>query len=133
MIGMGVGVGEVAGLSDIECDCNLGSVVLSVGVDIGAVICPFDGVSTLGDGVGGFGSFSALLIVSAIFCRALRVGYPASKLGVVVEGGDVMMVIISVAACLKKSSNPTFGIGISLEKRLLCSHPLPTLLAKKNM
>ena len=79
--------------------------------------------------MGGFGSFSALLSISAIFCRVLRVESPASKLGVVVEGGVVRMVIIYVAACLKNSSKPIFGIGISLGKKLLCPHPLPTLLA----
>ena len=60
----------------------LGSVTLYV-VALGAVVGTFDCVSTLGDGVGGFGSFSALLNISAIFCRALRIGSPASKLGVV--------------------------------------------------
>ena len=75
----------------------------------------------------GFGSFSALLSVSVIFCRALRVGSPASKLGDVVEGGTVRMVIISVAACLKKSSKPTFGIGISLGKKVTVSTSLTDL------
>ena len=83
--------------------------------------------------MGGFIMFSALLSVSAIFCRELRVGSPASKLGVVVEGGAVRIVIMSGAACLKNSSNPTFEIGISLGKKLLYPHPLPTLLARKNM
>ena len=54
--------------------------------------------------MGGFGIFSALLSVSAIFCRALRVSSPTSKLGIVVECGAVRIVIMSVAACLKKSS-----------------------------
>ena len=44
MIGVGVGVGEVVGLSNIECACTLGSVVLSVGVSIGAAIGTFDGI-----------------------------------------------------------------------------------------
>ena len=100
---MGVGVEEVVGLSNVECACTLGSVALSLIVAIGAVLVTFDVVSTLRYGVGGFGSVSALLSVSAIFCSALRVGSPASKLGVVVEDGAVRMVIISVAACLKKS------------------------------
>ena len=54
MIGVGVGVGEVIGLSNVECTCTLGSVVLSIGVALGAVLVTFDGISTLGDGVGGF-------------------------------------------------------------------------------
>ena len=133
MIWVGVGVGEVVVFSDIECACTLGSVSLSVIVTIGTVLVTFDGDSTLGDCVGGFGSVSALLSVSVIFCRALRVGSPDSKLGVIVRGGDVRMVIISIAVCLKKSSKPTFGIGISPGKMLLCPYPLPTLLAEKNM
>ena len=67
---------------------------------MGVVVGTFDGVSTFGDGVGGFGSFSALLGVSTIFCRALRIGSPAFKLGVVVEGGDIRIRIIYIAACL---------------------------------
>ena len=114
---MGVVVGEVLGLSDVECTCSLGSVTLSVGVAIGAVMGTFDGVSILRDGVGGFGSFSALLSVSATFFRVLRAGYPASKLGVVVEGGVIRMVLISIVACLKKSYKSTFVIGISLRKK----------------
>ena len=122
MIGVGVVIGEDTGLSNAECACTLGNVVLSVVVAIGTVICMFEGASTLGDGVGGFGSFSDLLSVSAIFCRALRVESPASKLGVIVEGGAVRMVIISIAACQKKSSKPNFGIGISLGKKCYCVH-----------
>ena len=66
--------------------------------------------------MGGFGSVSTLLSVSAIFCRVLRAGSPAYKLSVVVEGGTIRMAIMSVAACLKKLSKPTFGIGVSLGK-----------------
>ena len=125
---VGVGVEEVVGLSNVECACTLGSVALSVVVALGIVLVTFDGTSTLGDGVGGFGSISALLSVSVIFCRALHVGSPASKLSVVVEGGAVRMVIISVAACLKKSSKPTFGIGISLGKKVTVSTFLTNLV-----
>ena len=113
MIRVDVGVGDIAGLSDVECACILGSVALAVGVAIGAVIGTFDSASTLEASVGGFESFSGLLRVSAIFCRSLRVGSPGSKIDVVVEGGAIRMVIVSVAAYLKKSSKPTFGIGIS--------------------
>ena len=102
MIGMGVGGEDVVGLSDVECVCTLRSVVLSVGVALGIFIGNFGGFSTLGDDVGGFRSFSTLLSVSEIFCRALLVGYPASKLSIVVEGGAVIMATMSVAAYLKK-------------------------------
>ena len=57
---------------------------------------------TLGDGVSGVIIFSTLLDTSVIFCNASRVGSSASKLGVVVEGRDVRMVIMSVATCLRK-------------------------------
>ena len=42
---------------------------------------------------------------------AFLTGSPASKLGVVVDGGDVNIVIISVAAWRKKSSNFISGNG----------------------
>ena len=105
-----------------------------IDVTMGADVCTFDGFSTVGDGMGGFGSISALLSASAIFCRALHVGYPASKLGVVVViGGVVRMVIISVAACLKKSSKSTFGIEISLGKRVNVSTSITKLVGWKNI
>ena len=124
MIGVVVGVGDGVGLSNVECDCTLGSVSLSIGASLGTVVGTFDGVSTLGDGVGGFGSFSTLLSVSVIFCRAMRAGYPASKLGIVVEGGAVRMVVIFVATCLKKSSKSTFRLGVSPGKKATVSTSL---------
>ena len=52
-------------------------------------------------------------IVSILFTcfdnvtNALRTRSPASKLGVVVDGGAVRMVMISVAACFRKSTSLT--------------------------
>ena len=54
MISVGEGVGDVVGLSDVECECTLRGVALSVGVDMGTVVCTFYGLS-LGDDVGGLG------------------------------------------------------------------------------
>ena len=76
---------------------------------------------------------SALLSVSATFCRSLCVGSPASKLGVVIEGGTIRMVIISVAICLKNSSKPTFGIGISIGKKVTVSTSLTNLVGLKKI
>ena len=103
-----IGYGEVVDLSDVECTCTLGSVALSVGVTMGAVVGTFNGAFNLGDGVCGFRSLSALLSVSAIVFIALRVVSPTSKLGAAVEGGAIRIVIMSVATCLKRSSKPTF-------------------------
>ena len=44
---------------------------------------------------------------------------PAYRLGVVVEGGLVKSVMISVTTCFKKSSNFTQGNGIVKGKMLL--------------
>jgi hypothetical protein len=63
---------------------------------------------TLGDGGSvrtGSGILSTRLSCHANVSKALRTGSPASKLGVVVDGGCVRIVIISVAACLRKSTN----------------------------
>ena len=51
MIGVGEGVGKIVGLFNVEYDCTVGSIALSIGVDLGAVVCILDGISTLGDGV----------------------------------------------------------------------------------
>ena len=48
-------------------------------------------------------------------------GSPACKLGVVVEGGSVKIVIMSFTACLKKSSIFTFGKGMAVGKKITMS------------
>ena len=65
------------------------------------------GMETLGAVVKG--SFSALLSTVTISSRVFFVGSPACNEWVVVEGGAVRIVIISVSACLKKSPNLTCG------------------------
>ena len=93
--------GAVGALSGIFAP-TLGSGVLS---------CVFARVAsgiTLGDGASartGSGILSIRLSCFANVSKALRTGSPASKLGVVVDGGCVRIVIMSVAACLRKSTN----------------------------
>ena len=93
--------GQFVSSSNVECACTLGSAALSVGLTQGAVVGALDGVSTLRYCMGGFGSFSALLSISAIFCREFCIEFTTSKLGVVVKNGVVRMVIMHVSAYLK--------------------------------
>ena len=51
----------------------------------------------------------------------LRTGYPACKLGVVDDGGRVRIVIISLSACLKKSSSFISGNGTVVGKKVTVS------------
>ena len=74
MIWVCIGIGEVVDLSDVECAYILGSILLSVGVVLVVVVGTFDGVSTLRDGVSGFGSFSALLIFLQYFLEHCGLG-----------------------------------------------------------
>ena len=55
---------------------------------------------------------------------ALRTGSPACKVGVVGDCGCVRMVIISLAACRRKSSNLISGNGIVLGKKVTVSQSL---------
>ena len=48
--------------------------------------------------------------------RAVQMGSPANKLGVVVDGGDVRMSMMSCAAWVRKSFVVTFGKGKTLGK-----------------
>ena len=62
--------------------------------------------STLGGGTGGetsVGSLSTRFKMVANFRIAFFVVSPASSVIVVVDGGDVKIVIMSVAACRKKN------------------------------
>ena len=68
--------------------------------------------STLGDDTefsldleGKVGSCLTRFRLVARLSNALRIGSPACKEGVVVDGGFAKMVIISVAACCKKSTS----------------------------
>ena len=93
------------------------------------------GVSTLGGGVTGWGCKTGMgsirLSCVAIVCSALRTGSPACKVGVVVEGGQASIVMISVAACLKKSSSLTSGKGTVVGKNVTVSHILTVLVRGK--
>ena len=73
------------------------------------------GVCTLGDDTVVFfverkvGSCSIWFREVARSSKALQIGSPACKEGVVVEGGCVKIVMMSVAACFKKSTNLISG------------------------
>ena len=53
--------------------------------------------------------------------NAFLTGSPASKLGVVVDEGLAKMVMISVAACFRKSTSLTCGNGTLVEKNVTVS------------
>ena len=104
----GVGTGAGFGGRDDPCVPTLGSCAISSDLMNGAV------GSTLGGAVSiltGSGIVSILFNCFANVSNALRTGSPASKLGVVVEGGFVKIVMISVAACFRKSTSLTCGNG----------------------
>ena len=85
-----------------------------------------DGI-TLGDNVfilTGSGIVSILFNCFANVSKVLLTGPPASKLGVVVDGEFVKMVMISVAACYRKSTSLTFGNGTLVGKNITVSHVL---------
>ena len=60
------------------------------------------------------GNGLALLRTNDISKRAFLLGLPTCRAGVVDEGSAVNIVIISLAACLKKSSKFTCGKGITV-------------------
>ena len=75
--------------------------------------------TTLGDGasiVTGSGIVSTRFNCFANVSSALRTGSPAYKLGVVVDGGAVIMVMISSSAYLGKSASCTCGNGTLVGK-----------------
>ena len=63
--------------------------------------------------------------------NAFLTGSPASKLGVVVDGGFVKMVMISVAACFRKSASLTYGNGTLVGKNVTVSQSLTCLVRGK--
>ena len=99
-----------------------------------AACCGRVGVLTLGDaatGTGWIGIISTLFICVANVSNAFLTGSPASRLGVVVDGGCVSMVMISVAACLRKSSNFICGNGTVAGKNVTVSQSLTSLVRGK--
>ena len=63
--------------------------------------------------------------------RSFLVSSPACSDDVVVDGGAVRMVIISVAACVKKSSILTSGKGIDFGKNVTVSTSLSLQVLEK--
>ena len=83
--GAAAGVEEVTAVFTLG-DCTWISVVFTLGNDVTG---------------GGDGNMSALFNVSTIFNNIFWVRSPASRVGVVLDGGDVKMVMISVTDYLR--------------------------------
>ena len=71
--------------------------------------------------------FSCVASVTSAF----HTGSPAAKLGVVVDGGCDKMVIMSPAACTKKSYNLISGNGKTVGKNVTVSQSLSALVRGK--
>ena len=120
--------GASEGDRDGTCFPTLGSCAISLedlcnGVD-----------NTLGVGVStltGSGIASILFNCVASVSNAFRTGSPASKLGEVVDGGCVRRVMISVAACFKKSTSLTCGNGTFVGKNVTVSQALTCFVRGK--
>ena len=63
--------------------------------------------------------------------KALRTGLPAYKIGIVVDGELANNVIISVAACFRKSTSVIFGKGIDTGKKVTVSKSLTVFVLRK--
>ena len=81
----------------IDVDCTLGDAT-------GVIACSEFGIVWM--------RFNCVAKVKSVFLT----GFPASKLSVVVDGGNVNIVIISGAAWRKKSSNFISGNGTLVGK-----------------
>ena len=101
------------------------------------VVLRLDGVSTefeftLGDDAAPVVVIDfARLICSASLRSAFLTGSPASRVGIVREGGLVSISIMSFAACRRKSSVVTFGNGIVCGMNVTMSHTLSLLVLVK--
>ena len=62
---------------------------------------------------------------------ALRTGSPAYRIGVVVEGGRVIMLIMSLATCCRKSSSFISGNSTIVGKKVTVSQSLIVLVLGK--
>ena len=93
--------------SFLLCSCNVDAGTDALACTLrDAVTGVFSCVSsgTLGDAIGGLmgcGMGCILFSCVARVSNALRTGSPACRLGAVVEGGCVRMVVMSEAACFK--------------------------------
>ena len=63
--------------------------------------------------------------------NALQIGSPVCKEGVVVDGGCVKMVIMSVAACCKKSTSCISENVTFLGRKVTVSHILLRIVERK--
>ena len=67
------------------------------------------------------GRSSALCSIFAMSRSVFLVMSPACDDDVVVDGGDVRIVMISIAACLRKISRLTSGYGMTVGKNAIVS------------
>ena len=100
----------------------------TLGSDVDLVVLSKDEVevselsfSGIGDKVG---KDSFLFKIVANFKSALCVVSPASSVGIEEDGGLVKILIMSVAACLKKSAVVIFGKGITCGMNVIVSQSL---------
>ena len=130
---MGAGVGTGVG------DTTLGGIACILGVGVGTGYRDSSlAFFTLGVSVSSFdlkgdgtGNLSDRFKIVAISKSEFLVGSPASRLGVVVVSVEVRILIISSAACLKKSSVFTFGNEITFGKKVTVSISLTNLILGK--
>ena len=102
----------------------------------GAVCVVIDVGCTLGDAVDVIAYSEFGIIWTRFNCIAkvkstFLTGSPASKLDVVVDGGNVNIVIISVAAWRKKSTNLISGNGTLVKKNVTMLQSLVVLVLGK--
>ena len=79
----------------------------------------------------GTSNISVRFRIVTISRSVFLVGSPASRLGVIVVGDTFRILIISSAACLKKSSVLTFGNEITFGKKVAVSMCLTDLVLGK--
>ena len=83
-------------------------------------------------GVLSFGNLGGLFKIDAISNNAFFVLSPILVVGIIDDGGAVKILMISPAACFKKSSSFTSGIGTLLGKNVTVSTSLSALVLGKN-
>ena len=115
-LGSAVGIGCVALIVGVALCCNSGCTLGSV---CGACVISWNGM--------GCTLFNCVANVR----RAFLTGSPAARLGVVVEGGEVSIVIMSAADWRRKSSILIAGKGICFGKKVTVSQSRGVLVRGK--
>ena len=92
-------------------------------LDVSVFSCKFAGDGT--------GNLSFRFIIVAISISAFLAGSPAYRIVAVVVGGAIRILIITSAACLKKSFVLTFGNKITFGKKVIVPISLTDLILGK--